>query len=272
MKSTAVAGKLGAAVGLIVGSLAIAPMAIAQDKKPEPDFTLAGNAGLYSDYRFRGFSQTGYKPAFQGGFDFSTKAGFYLGNWNSNVEQGLYTGASLEMDFYGGYKGSIGDIGYDLGYLYYYYPNSGALGATKIDNGELYVGASYGPFAAKWFYGTTQFFALGDPPTNGNFDTKGSWYLDLAGNFDMGGGFTINAHYGIQKIKNGKTAFAQGIVFTNEDMIADYKLGVTKDLDGWLLGAAVIGTSEKGHFHTAQSGLIKDAGKTAIVVSVSKSF
>ena len=64
-----------------------------------PDLTLTVNAGLFSDYRFRGFTQTAYKPAFQGGFDLSHGSGFYIGNWHSNVEQGLYRGASLEMGF-----------------------------------------------------------------------------------------------------------------------------------------------------------------------------
>ncbi len=45
---------------------------------PTPEFTFTGNAGLFSDYRYRGYSQTDYKPAFQGGFDFAHKSGFYL--------------------------------------------------------------------------------------------------------------------------------------------------------------------------------------------------
>src|SRR5262245_9257007 len=84
---------------MLVSALLVAatPLAVrAEDAKPEPEYTLAGNAGLFSDYRFRGFTQTAYGPAFQGGIDFSHKSGFYIGNWNSNVEQGLYNGASLE--------------------------------------------------------------------------------------------------------------------------------------------------------------------------------
>ncbi len=237
------------------------------------DWTITGNAGLYSDYRFRGFTQTGFGPAFQGGFDVAHASGFYLGNWNSNVEQGLYNGASLEMDFYGGYKGSIGDIGYDLGYLYYYYPKTGALGSTKIDNGELYVGASYGPVSAKWYYATTKFFALGEPPTSPtNIDTKGSWYLDLSATFDLGDGWGVSGHYGYQKINEGKTAFANGLTFANKDTVSDYKIGVTKDLSGWLLGAAIVGTSEKDLFRTAESGFTKAAGKSSGVISLGKTF
>jgi uncharacterized protein (TIGR02001 family) len=34
-----------------------------------PEHTLTGNVGLFSDYRFRGISQTFKQPAIQGGFD-----------------------------------------------------------------------------------------------------------------------------------------------------------------------------------------------------------
>jgi uncharacterized protein (TIGR02001 family) len=92
----------------------------------KPDWTITGNAGLFSEYRFRGISQTNKKPAFQGGFDISHISGFYVGNWNSNVDSALYNGANLEMDFYGGYKLPVGDFTFDFGALYYYYPGSGA--------------------------------------------------------------------------------------------------------------------------------------------------
>ncbi|MCE2647050.1 MAG: TorF family putative porin, partial [Betaproteobacteria bacterium] len=36
------------------------PLFAQAQAKAEPDFTVSGNAGLFSDYRFRGFSQTGY--------------------------------------------------------------------------------------------------------------------------------------------------------------------------------------------------------------------
>ncbi len=103
---------------LIASVLAFSGAAMAQTKAPEPDYTVSGNMSLNSDYRFRGFTQTDYGPALQGGFDFAHKSGFYLGNWNSNVLSPLFTGASLEMDFYGGYKGSFGDVGYDVGAIY----------------------------------------------------------------------------------------------------------------------------------------------------------
>ncbi|UUX96310.1 TorF family putative porin [Aquabacterium sp. J223] len=231
---------------------------------PASDWTITGNAGLYSDYRFRGFSQTGYRPAFQGGFDVAHSSGFYVGNWNSNVEQGLYNGASLEMDFYGGYKGTAGPLGYDLGFIYYYYPNSGSGGTLKIKNGELYLGASYSVFSAKFYYATTEFFSIGKGVPG--VDTKGSYYIDLNANFDLGSGWGAVAHYGYQKIKDGRAA---GLI---DDTVGDYKLGVTKDLSGWVVGASVIGTTEKNLFTTARSGFTEGAGKAKAVLSLSKTF
>ncbi len=72
-----------------------------------PDYTFTGNLGIFSDYRFRGISQTNKKPAIQGGVDFAHSSGIYLGNWNSNVDSAMYNGANIEMDFYGGWKTTI---------------------------------------------------------------------------------------------------------------------------------------------------------------------
>ena len=48
-------------------------------------FSLSGNATIVSDYRFRGYSQTDFRPAVQLGFDLNHSSGFYLGNWNTGV-------------------------------------------------------------------------------------------------------------------------------------------------------------------------------------------
>ncbi len=244
---------------------AVLSAATAQAQAGASPWTVSGNAGLFSDYRFRGMTQTDYGPAFQGGFDVAHSSGFYVGNWNSNVEQLLYNGASLEMDFYGGYKAAVGAVGYDLGLIYYYYPKTGAAGTTKIDNTELYVGASFGPLAAKYYHATSDFFGIPG--------TKNSYYLDVGASYDLGGGLGVNAHVGYQKVK--------GLPAGSIDDNTDYKLGVTKDVSGWLFGLAVIGNSEKEFAFTGNSILETAAGlraapegggKTRFVLSVSRSF
>ena len=48
----------------------------------QAEVTTSANVGLYSDYRFRGVSQTDEGIAIQGGFDADFGNGFYVGNWN----------------------------------------------------------------------------------------------------------------------------------------------------------------------------------------------
>jgi uncharacterized protein (TIGR02001 family) len=153
-------------------------------------------------------------------------------------------------------------VGYDVGYIHYFYPSSNTVGFPKADNGEIYLGVSFGPVTLKYSHATTNFFGLGDMTPN---NTKGSGYLDLGAAFDMGGGWGVNAHVGFQRIKNGT---ANGLP---SNSVTDYKVGVTKDINGWLLGAALIGTSNKNFFTTGVT-IPEGGGKTKAVLSVSKSF
>ena len=232
---------------------------------PASDWTVTGNLGLFSDYRFRGISQTDKKPALQGGFDVGHSSGIYLGNWNSNVDSAMYNGANLEMDFYGGYKTTVGDFGLDLGVIYYYYPNSGnnPTGSTKINNTELYIGSSFGPVSLKWNYAVSKFF--GAP------DSKGSNYLDLTFVHDFGNNFGFNAHYGYQYLKGDARVAEIGGQFPGPGNISDWKLGGTYTVDGWVFALAYIATNRN---YTAGTAALtnKDISSGTAVVSVAKTF
>ena len=58
---------------LALAALALSGAAFAQTTPPaapaapEPDYTLSYNVGVVTDYRYRGISQSGRKPALQGG-------------------------------------------------------------------------------------------------------------------------------------------------------------------------------------------------------------
>jgi uncharacterized protein (TIGR02001 family) len=246
---------------------ALPSIAQTAEPKPEPDWTLTGNVGVFSDYRFRGFSQTDYNPAIQGGIDFAMKNGFYLGNWNSNVSSGVYNGAPIEMDFYGGYKTTFGDFGLDVGGLYYYYPGTGEYGPYKASNFELYIGGSWGPLSLKYSYALTDFFGLNSDALGlaGGVNTKGSQYVDLSATHSFDGGFGINGHVGYQYVKNYQQLGGP------DNAVWDYKVGVTYDWTGWVVGLAVVGTSDKNFFLTAQNPP-QGAGKTSALVYVTKSF
>ena len=258
----------------IAASLAIfaTSASFGQTKAPEPDYTLSYNVGVVSDYRFRGITQTSFKPALQLGVDFVHKNGFYLGAFGSNVKWVKdFNGASkgsYEVDLYGGYKGSITkDLAFDLGLITYVYPgnNSGAAGTvgaglySNANTTEVYGALTYNVFTFKYNRSTGNYL--------GFLRSSGSQYFDLSANFDLGSGFTLTPHVGFQRIPN------QG-VGNNQGNYTDYALTLAKDFGSGFSGtAAVIGTNTKrgaGTFYRDNVG--NDLGKSTLVVGVKYSF
>ena len=80
---------------------------------------VSGNVAVYTDYSFRGISQTGRNMALQGGFDFNHSSGLFAGYWASSTNFG---NTYMENDFYGGYAGAIGDLSYKASATFFYYP------------------------------------------------------------------------------------------------------------------------------------------------------
>ncbi len=97
----------------VLGALATPALVFAADAAPAPDWAFSSNVGVFSQYIFRGLTQTDRKPALQGGFDLSHSSGFYAGVWASNISwlsdanPQYYSSSSLETDIYGGFKTSV---------------------------------------------------------------------------------------------------------------------------------------------------------------------
>lgn len=241
---------------------------------------VAGNVTLVSDYRFRGIDQTFRNPALQGGFDYIHSSGVYLGNWNSNVSQGAgYPAANLEMDFYGGYKRAIGNLGFDVGLIHYSYPGSDAgprstpvvqnnrtlaVHSGAVGNTEFYVGGAWRALSLKYFHVLGDYFSIPD--------TGSTSYVDAAVTFDLGNGWAVNSHYGHLDARGA-----------NDRSYSDWRIGATKDLSGWILGAAYVGTNAKGDcalnepycYSNGNGGVDdkrRDAGRGTLVLSVGKAF
>ena len=257
---------LALAISAIAGG-ALAQSAPAPAPAPAPEKSpITANVTVVNDYRYRGMTQSNFKPAIQGGFDYAHESGFYIGNWNSSISwigdgypangtvtYGRSVSAPVEMDFYAGFKKELIGEGFatDIGVLQYYYPTSGlrtlpqtaANCGTTSRNGcgtvpnttELYVAQNFtsGPLTGfiKFSYALTNIFGI--------YNSKGSYYPDLTVNYDTGfEGITLNGHIGYQKVTNNVGAY--NFSYT------DYKLGITKDFGGGLTGAiAYIGTSQK---------------------------
>src|SRR5258706_2640677 len=163
---------LAAAAGLAFP----AGIARADDPPPSP-FT--GKVALYSEYEYRGISQTSEKPALQLNLDYAHASGLYIGTFLSNIQWlkdtaqagGFSTKANIEWDIYGGYKWEfIKDWTLDVGYLRYEYPSSKEFN-PKPNTDEVYAGVSYGPATLKYSYSFNNTFGVAN--------SNGSDYLQL---------------------------------------------------------------------------------------------
>lgn len=239
------------AVAAALGFTALPSVSFAEDAAP-----LSFNIGAFTDYRYRGVSQTRLKPAVQGGFDYAAANGLYVGAWASNIKWIKDAGgdASVEIDLYGGYKGEIQkDLSYDIGVLTYQYPSNKL--SPNANTTEIYGALTFGPATLKYSHGVTNLFGFAN--------SKNSGYLDLSATFDVSG-FSVTPHLGYQKIaKNSDYSYT------------DYSLTVSKDVSGFVLSAAFVGADTKSiggvpAYYYAPSN--KDLGKAGLVLGVKKTF
>ena len=229
---------------------------------------LAYNVGVFSDYRYRGISQTRFKPALQGGLDYSA-GGLYLGAWVSTIKwvKDAYGDAQVEVDLYGGYKGDIvkDSLSYDVGLLQYAYPSAKttAWSASYKDPNttELYGALTFGPATLKVSYALTNLF--GNYDFGAKRDSKGSTYVDLSASFDVGGGVILAPHVGYQKVVHIANA-----------SYTDYSLTVSKDFSGLVPSIAIVGTDASKTFYVpgGAANSNKFLGKSGVVVGIKYNF
>ena len=227
--------------------------------EPTPENTLVPKVSLYTEYEYRGISQTAEKPAGQFNLDYTHTSGFYLGTFVSNVKwlkeaakaSGFSTSANIEWDLFGGYKFDIAkDVTLDLGYLRYEYPSSKAFNPSP-NTDEIYIGVSSGAFSAKYSHSTSNLFGFSN--------SKNSSFTEINWSQEILPKLTANAQIARQTVKhNGDYSYTV------------YKLGATYDLgDGWAAGGYGKNTNAKEAFYTVNG---KDLSKARLVAFVSKSF
>ncbi|MCK6389847.1 MAG: TorF family putative porin [Azonexus sp.] len=254
---------------LIALALVSAFAAPAFAEEPASPHTLTANVGLTSNYIFRGISQSQHRPAIQGGFDYSHSSGLYAGTWASNVnwvsrpDYSAKNGNSMEWDFYAGFRGGFADdFTYDVGAIQYYYPGD-KNGNPTADSTEVYLGLGWKFISLKYSYSVSEYLFGWSNFAATREKNRGSGYLDLSANYDLGNGWGIQGHVGHQNIKNN-----------GEASYTDWKLGVTKDVGFGVVGLAYTDTNAKtcGNVTAAYCWDGKDVAQARGTLSFTKSF
>lgn len=212
----------------------------------------SANAALVSDYTFRGITQTDEGPAIQGGVDYNVdlneEAGLYLGVWASNVDFNDSSEASSEFDWYGGITYEISDFSFDLGAIYYSYPNA---------NSNLDYDFVEGAFAVGYDFDVAS-VAASINWSNENFGDSGkAEYYKLSAEAPLPKGFTIDAHVGRQNVQDN-TAFA------NPDY-TDWSIGLGYTIEGLDIKVQYIDTD-------IDKADCADGCDAKAIFSISKSF
>jgi hypothetical protein len=254
------------AIALVAAATLSSGTALAQAPAPAPDFTVTGNFGITSDYRFRGLSQNNLDPAISGGFDVAHSSGLYIGTWGSNVSQWAASSTgSLELDLYGGYKTTVGDVGIDVGAIAYRYPSS--LQNYRSNTEEVYVGLSYGPavFKTSYVIGKNYFAS-----TDSGKDASGTMYYDLTLSQEVAPKLVASVHVGYTDYQEAATTSPNKVSYT------DYNVGLAYDYEGFILGVKYFwndtNTGTKNYASTVGNNTGTKLYKDGFAVSLTKAF
>ena len=242
------------------------------DEAATGSHAFSANVAVVSQYVFRGLTQTAEDPALQGGFDYSHASGAYAGTWLSNVN---WVGdvfpdasASLEVDFYAGFRKSWESTGIsgDIGYLRYQYPGSYPVlpvGTVKPHSDEAYLAAGWKWFSLKYSY------SLGD--LFGVEDSEGSGYLDLAVTIPLPASLSLVLHAGQQTYEGASTAAR--LAGTDNDALLgyeDYRATLNYAFaDGWTASATFTTTNAKDAGYLVRGN---NLGDDQVVIAILKTL
>ncbi|MDO7596731.1 MAG: TorF family putative porin [Pseudomonadota bacterium] len=201
-------------------------------------FSTSASVALSSEYVWRGITQTDSEPAISGSFDVAHSSGAYAGVWASNVDFGDNT--SIEIDYYAGFGGEFGESGvsYDIGGLYYNYPDQ-----SDLDFFEFYGSVGYSFVTAGVSYSQDLF----------GTEAQDDLYYTLGAAYDVG---MISLAAGI-----GYYDFDSGDDYTN------YHIGASTELAGFGLDLTYTDTDDN-----ADDLYGSNAADSALIFTISKSM
>jgi uncharacterized protein (TIGR02001 family) len=212
-----------AASALLLGSVATVNQALAQDP-----WSFSANIGAVSNYVWRGVTQTGDQAAVQGGIDVAHDSGFYAGTWISNIDWGT-PDPNYELDLYTGFGGAItDDLSYDLGAIYYAYPDG-----RDSDFAELTLSGTY-----KWFTLGAAYTVYGE--NDGGLFDDGDWYFFGGAEVDLPYDFGFSVRGGYYSFRHDEGTYdvvVNNVIYTR-----------TESYDYWNYGASI--TRDAGDFGT----------------------
>jgi len=187
---------------------------------------LSANAGVVSQYFFRGIAQTSTASA-SAGLDYEV-GNFSVGTWAADVQDGI------EVDFYGSYGLELGEVGLSAGFTSYQY-----TGDFDSAYNEINLGLSYSFLSLSYNVGKhSKDAAIG---------------IDVESDYDF---LTVTAEY---------EGFYATYGTWGKDFEGDYvEVGYGTDVSGFDIGVALIVNSKELDLETGEGdeSLVFSIGKS----------
>ena len=245
---------------------AAAPAPAAAAAEPASPHTLSANVGLYGQYVFRGITYTNERPALQGGFDYAHSSGLFAGVWASNVDRNALYGNTLEIDLYGGYTHQFTpDLGINVGFLQFYYPDNEKLAGESANTTELNAAVTWKWFTLKYNYAVSDFFGLNNKSlADGKGGSDGSDYWEAAFNYTLPYDINLLLHAGHQSVEGRSVAD-----------YTDYLVGVNKNFSiagstGWNAGVNFTSTNARDSWYVDGRG--QTTGDDHVILFLKRTF
>jgi len=155
---------------VLLGGFAV-PASAADISQPVPASAIAisGNVDVTTDYVFRGYSETEGNAALQGELDatypINSWLKAYAGIWGSSINFGTAVTPSgqrvdiapLEIALHGGIRPTWNGYTFDIGELYYSYPNS--FSPARLSYNEIKTGVAHSFFNSKLALSLTNYYS-----------------------------------------------------------------------------------------------------------------
>lgn len=235
-----------------LATVLLAPWSLSQAIELNDDFSLYLDAGVYSDYRTRGISQTQNDPALQGSATLSHSSGLYAGVWSSNVDFGLGSKTRQEIDYYAGYNWQISDaISLDSAYFQYEYPRQSALNYGEYFSQLTVYGAKLGAYYSDNLGGDQSYL-----------------YSYLGYGTQLPAEVALDLRYGRVDLKNPLLLDGAG---DTRDSYHEWQLKLSKELLGLNWSASYVDT-DLGDSECANYMGFDDVCAATLVLGVNKSF
>jgi uncharacterized protein (TIGR02001 family) len=205
---------LAAASACAIGAFALATFALAGAARADDKPSVVFNAGVQSDYVFRGVSQTDGHASVFAGADL-TYGQFYAGTWTSNLDFKPFgdTQTNEEIDLYAGWKPTVATVNLDLGVQYYGYVHQPQ--GAKVDFTEVYAKGS------KAFGPLTLGAAVNYSPRF-TYDTGKAWYYEANAAYAVSKKWTVSGAVAHQDIEVGGsyTTWNAGVTYAITDKVS----------------------------------------------------